>query len=185
MVHLIRCTVLTLLEDYHLFKKGNAQLQVSILIKNTIIKVHKDNLLNTSFFKKNVSILLLPISFQGNFSISKFSYTANMFRIPELPFYVPKPTVIYFSTRDHYPAESTLYWKIFFRTKKVRIFNIGDWRDTCNPMHFLNALLMGWTHFISIDSNYFICITVVNLQTETIRVTTFYRNLYRNCTTKR
>ena len=100
MVHLIRCTVLTLLEDYHLFKKDNAQLQVSILIKNTIIKVHKDNLLNTTFFKKNVSILLLPISFQGNFSISKFSYTANMFRIPELPFYVPKPTVIYFSARD-------------------------------------------------------------------------------------
>lgn len=141
MVHLIRCTVLTLLEDYHLFKKDNAQLQVSILIKNTIIKVHKDNLLNTTFFKKNVSILLLPISSQGNFSISKFSYTANMFRIPELPFYVPKPTVIYFSARDHSPAESTLYWKIFFRTKKVRIFNIGDWRDTCNPIHFLNALL--------------------------------------------
>ena len=49
---LIRHTVLTLLEDYHLFKKDNAQLQVSILIKNTTIKVHRDNFLNTSFFKK-------------------------------------------------------------------------------------------------------------------------------------
>ena len=38
MAHLIRCTVLTLLEDYHLFKKDNAQLQVSVLIKNTIQK---------------------------------------------------------------------------------------------------------------------------------------------------
>ena len=57
---------------------------------------------------KKVSILLVPISFQGNFSISKFSYTANMFRIPEPPFHVPQPTAIYFSTRDNYPTENTL-----------------------------------------------------------------------------
>ena len=67
MVHLIRCTVLTLLEDYHLFKKDNAQLQVSILIKNTIIKVHKDNLLNTTFFKKMFLSYFCPFHFKVTF----------------------------------------------------------------------------------------------------------------------
>lgn len=64
---LIRCTVLTLLEDYHLFKKDNAQLQVSILIKNITIKVHKDNLLNTSFFKKKFPSYFCPFHFKVTF----------------------------------------------------------------------------------------------------------------------
>lgn len=59
-----------------------------------------------------------------NISISKFSYAANMFIIPELPFYVPKPIATCFSIRDHCPAGSTLNWKIFITTKNVLEYSL-------------------------------------------------------------